>query len=84
MRVWVKVGGNGKSNEGYRDLQDNPVADCLEMVMATMNLVELRETFADGTVVTYRLPLEYRCEWCGSYEHKSDDCPDLDDTDDEP
>lgn len=78
MRVWVKVEGADKSNEGYRDLTDNPVADALEMVLATMNLVELRETFADGTVVTYRLPIEYGCEWCSEYGHVADEgCPNL-------
>lgn len=82
MRIMVKVTGpEGQSNEGYRDLTSNPVADALEMVLATKGLVKLVEHFDTGVVVEYG-QLEYGCEWCSSYDHASDDCPELEADDD--
>lgn len=70
-RITISTLAN-KDKPYYRDISELP--DALGTVLATQGLVELRETFADGRVITYGR-IEYRCEWCGEYGHAIEACP---------
>lgn len=74
---------HGFVTEQYFTLGNRTLPDDLEMMLGGKDLLTVELTYKDGRRLIYHAP-EYECEWCGSYEHKSDDCPNLDPEDDPP
>ena len=81
MRTWVTLSDSkGMVLHQYIHLLDMP--DNLAGVLALKGRTKLTLEYDDGRKLEYGV-IEYDCNWCGSYDHKDDDCPDLDPTDDD-
>lgn len=72
--TWV----NDKEPSDDYYFQDDQIIDLL----ARVNVKEVILRRPNGDWLAYS-NIEYECMWCGAYDHKDDDCPDLDDTDEE-
>lgn len=71
---------HGFVTETYVRLGVGNLPDDIEMMLGAQDLVYVEVVKKEGRTI-YHAP-EYECEWCGSYEHKSDDCPELEADDD--
>lgn len=69
---------HGQPIHGYRDLIKDPLADSTMTELAANGLVQVTYVYKNGQSVEYTA-IEYQCEWCGSYEHRSEACPELED-----
>lgn len=71
----------GWSGVGYHDYQTQMSDDLRNMLAwASVDFVEIHH---NSGLITRYWHWEYDCTWCGSYDHASEDCPDLDPTDDD-
>lgn len=64
----------GKTRVTVELLTEGQVPGYLFDTLAAMNLSSVVFNWSDGTRVEYTA-WEFDCLQCGSYEHKSDDCP---------
>lgn len=72
MRTWRTISDDkGMLTHEYVKVKDLPstTAD----ILAFQGLKKLTLEF-EGRTITYD-HIEYDCEWCGSYDHKSEMCP---------
>lgn len=59
-------------------LEEKDVPRFLYDLLASVTLTSVQLRYQNGDVVEYTA-WEYSCEWCGSYEHKGEACPELED-----
>lgn len=67
----------GKVNVSITSVDARDLSSSLQDILAWVNVNSIIINHADGTRVEY-FALEYECDWCDSYDHKSIDCPNLD------
>ena len=79
MRTYVerKHAPNSPLSHDSFWLESPNIPSYLEEELAVHGLVSLTKRYQDGSEVTYTA-LEYECEWCGSYDHKPEACPNVD------
>ena len=66
---------------GYDGTQANLSSDLQNMLSwESLDFVDIHHK--SGMITRY-WHWEYECEWCGSYDHKGEACPDLDNIDDD-
>ena len=75
----TRLHSDGTTTETW--LEDDDIPDYLADQLSTLGLVSLTKRWRDGSESTYTA-LEFRCEWCGEYEHGIDNCPNFTDQDD--
>ena len=76
MRTWqtIQLPG-GEPIAQYVPLDDGKLSD-IENLLSRQHMAKLTLEYSDGRTISYEA-IEYECEWCGSYAHKSPDCPEI-------
>ena len=68
----------GVVSQSVQVMKQEELPEFLYDTLAGLGLETVMFTFYGGSSVTYTA-WEYECEWCGSYKHKGEACPELED-----